>query len=140
MPFTWGYFLGLCRLCCGVFALVILVLTPFVSHDQHEKGQALVGCLIIIAAWGLPGLFVIKRRAWAWVLLTVVSFNPVLWVANHRFGRNRWPEWRREGGMWKMSEVVTAGVGVGGVCLLIAWASNEDASAPSSPKRFHARP
>jgi len=55
-----------------------------------ESGTvALIVCAAIYAvlAW-----FFAKRHHWAWITLTILSFNPVAWVINFVYLRKRWTE------------------------------------------------
>lgn len=90
MPYKWGYYQGLGSLLFGTFML-------FVGLAAGSQG-ALVG-LLLFGVYGVGGWFVVKRRRWAWVVLTVATLNPVLWFAHYIYGRNRWHEFLREAEM-----------------------------------------
>ena len=78
-PFRWGYYfsamsfvavVGLCLLLdCGIICLIL--------------------CFVIYAilAWSFA-----KRRHWAWIALTILSFNPIAWIINAIYLRKRWSE------------------------------------------------
>jgi hypothetical protein len=43
--------------------------------------------LYAVLAW-----FFAHRRHWAWVTLTIFSFNPLVWIINFVYLRKRWAE------------------------------------------------
>ena len=45
------------------------------------------GLLYAILAW-----FFAQRCHWAWITLTIFSFNPVAWIINFIYFRKRWAE------------------------------------------------
>lgn len=52
--------------------------------------------LLSLPCMPFPDSFVVKRRRWAWVVLTIASLNPILWIAHYFYVRHRWTELRRE--------------------------------------------
>lgn len=87
LPYTWGYF-------CGVQAIILAglaILGAFIS-PEIDKSTALMGSILAVVGWGVPGYFVIHRRKWAWITLTILSMNFVLWGINYFYGKNRWNE------------------------------------------------
>jgi hypothetical protein len=89
-PYTWGLYQGLGALLFGVVMLV---------GGIAAGGEGFLGGLALFGLYGITGWFVVKRRRWAWVLLTVATFNPFLWIAHYVYGRNRWSEWVHEAAM-----------------------------------------
>ena len=78
-PYRWGYYLALQALVAGV-ALGMIV----------ESGTAVAiacGLVYAVLAW-----FFAQRRHWAWIALTILSFNPVAWIVNLVYLRKRWAE------------------------------------------------
>ena len=45
------------------------------------------GLIYAILAW-----FFAQRRHWAWITLTILSFNPIAWIINAIYLRKRWAE------------------------------------------------
>ncbi len=78
-PFRWGYYfsvmsfvavVGLCLLLdCGIICLIVC------------------GVIYGVLAW-----FFAQRRHWAWIALTILSFNPIAWIINAIYLRKRWTE------------------------------------------------
>jgi len=76
--YRWGYYfsimsfiaaMGLAVILCGVGAVIVC------------------GLLYAILAW-----FFAQRYHWAWVTLTIFSFNPVVWIINFFYFWKRWAE------------------------------------------------
>jgi len=45
------------------------------------------GVIYAVLAW-----FFVRRHHWAWIALTILSFNPVAWIINAIYLRKRWAE------------------------------------------------
>jgi NADPH:quinone reductase-like Zn-dependent oxidoreductase len=74
-PYRWGYYFSI--ISALIAAALALMLVPAVV--------AIVVCLIYaVLAW-----FFARRRRWAWIALTVLSFNPVAWIINSIYLRKR---------------------------------------------------
>ena len=86
-PYAWGYFQGVAAVVFGTVVLCLLF---------AAGGDAILGGLAFFTAYAVPGFFVVKRRRWAWVVLTIASLNPILWIAHYFYARNRWAELRHE--------------------------------------------
>ena len=77
--FRWGYYFSIMSIVAG------LVLGLFL-----EGGLIVVlicGLIYAIVAW-----FFVQRRHWAWITLTILSFNPIAWIINAIYLRRRWAE------------------------------------------------
>jgi hypothetical protein len=51
------------------------------------------GVTIVIVCgliYAVPAWFVAQRRHWAWITLTIFSFNPVTWIINFIYLWKRW--------------------------------------------------
>jgi NADPH:quinone reductase-like Zn-dependent oxidoreductase len=78
-PYRWGYYFAIVSFICGIGLGFML-----------ESGVAAVvafGVVYAALAW-----FFARRRPWAWVALTALSFNPILWLINYLYLRKRWAE------------------------------------------------
>lgn len=42
------------------------------------------------------GYKIIKRKKWSWILGTIMSLNPILFIINWIYARNRWDEFTQE--------------------------------------------
>ncbi|HET7785277.1 MAG TPA: NAD(P)-dependent alcohol dehydrogenase [Myxococcales bacterium] len=78
-PYRWGYYVSLMSVVGGLCLGLLL-----------DAGVlAVVAC---IAVYALLAWFFALRRRWAWVALTILTFNPVAWIANLFYLRKRWAE------------------------------------------------
>jgi NADPH:quinone reductase-like Zn-dependent oxidoreductase len=78
-PYRWGYYFGLMSIVFGLLLGMML-----------ESGAVAViacGVLYAVLAW-----FFARRRRWAWIMLTVLSLNPIAWIINAVYLRKRWAE------------------------------------------------
>jgi NADPH:quinone reductase-like Zn-dependent oxidoreductase len=78
-PYRWGYYLSIASVLCGAALGVFL----------EVGAAAAIACAAVYAAlaWSFA-----RRRRWAWIALTVLTFNPVAWVINLVYLRKRWTE------------------------------------------------
>jgi NADPH:quinone reductase-like Zn-dependent oxidoreductase len=78
-PYRWGYYFSIQSIIGGIVLGLML-----------ESGvSAVIACGLIYAvlAW-----FFAQRHHWAWITLTIFSFNPVAWIINFIYLRKRWAE------------------------------------------------
>jgi len=94
LPFTWGYFVAVSSFLLGFYLLLAAVYLALSAEQDSGPGTSLL--LFLAGVWGIPGFYAIKRKRWAWVVTTIVSLNPVWWIANTVYGRNRWDEFDAE--------------------------------------------
>jgi hypothetical protein len=78
-PYRWGYYISVQSLFTGI------------GIGLQLKLGAVVVCSCA-AVYGLLGWFFAKRRHWAWVTLSVISLNPIVWIVNPFYLRKRWNE------------------------------------------------
>ena len=77
--YRWGYYFSIMSLIVG------LVLGAFL-----ESGTTVVivcGVIYAVLAWCFA-----QRHHWAWIALTILSFNPIAWIINAIYLRKRWAE------------------------------------------------
>lgn len=87
--YQWGFFLGYSLIVIGVASWAMV----FVVERIEFRVLWSVLPTVVIAT----GVFVVKRRRWAWIVATVLTANPLLWIANYFYGRNRWDEFAQDG-------------------------------------------
>jgi NADPH:quinone reductase-like Zn-dependent oxidoreductase len=77
--YRWGYYFSVMSFVAG------LVLGVFLECGA----MAVIVCGVVYAvlAW-----FFAKRHRWAWVALTILSFNPIAWIINLIYLWRRWAE------------------------------------------------
>lgn len=78
-PYRWGYW----------FAIVMLLRTVVLGMLFEIGLPAWIAC---VAVSGVLSWFFARRRRWAWVALTILSLNPVVWVLQGIYLRKRWRE------------------------------------------------
>ena len=90
-PFMWGFFQSMCAMLGLLVALLAII-----GRNTTGSNNAARSLLEVISVWGavlgVCGVFMFRRNRWAWVIGIVVSFNPVLWIANGIYLANRWKE------------------------------------------------
>lgn len=88
--YIWGYFFGLVSV---LAAASLITLIPFVLFFEE---QSLVDLrlfqIVIVLLIAIPNFFILKRHRWAWIVATLVTCNPVFWVINGIYVKNRWIE------------------------------------------------
>ena len=77
--YRWGYYFSMMAFVGGLLLGRLL--------DFGLMGIILCGLIYGVLAW-----FFAQRRRWAWIALTILSFNPIAWIINAIYLRTRWPE------------------------------------------------
>jgi hypothetical protein len=77
--YRWGYY----------FSIMSFIVVLGLSYLLFESVIAMIGVAILYAvlAW-----FFAQRRRWAWIALTILSFNPIAWIINAIYLARRWRE------------------------------------------------
>jgi len=91
-PYRWGYFIGSVWL--GQAALALLMLYSAASFPDIAGPALMLALNFTLGA--AAGSYIIQRQRWAWVLGTILTLNPVLWIAHFIYVRNRWAEFKEE--------------------------------------------
>jgi len=83
MSFRWGYYF-----CIQVVMAIANLCWAFAEHGDIGVVSSTV-CLLIytVLAW-----FFAQRHHWAWVILTILTFNPIMWIINAIYLHTRWSE------------------------------------------------
>ena len=76
LPFKWGYWMGML---CFLIPLVMAIDNTMLA-------------LVLAPIYFPVGIFVSRRQRWALVTATILSINPLLWIINTIYIRNRWVE------------------------------------------------
>jgi NADPH:quinone reductase-like Zn-dependent oxidoreductase len=77
-PYRWGYYFSLLSFIGGIGLGIFL---------ESTSAIILCGLIYAVLAW-----FFAQRYHWAWITLTILSFNPVAWIINIFYLRKRWAE------------------------------------------------
>jgi len=94
MGFKWGYFTGFRILFVAIILLPFLVLSALLGDLTEDEVLGFYFLVIVVLL--VPGIFILCRHRWAWILYTVCSMNPALWIINAMYIKNRWKELREE--------------------------------------------
>jgi NADPH:quinone reductase-like Zn-dependent oxidoreductase len=77
--YRWGYYFSMMAFIGG---LLLGRLLDF----------GLIGIIICGLIYGVLAWFFAQRRPWAWIALTILSFNPIAWIINAIYLPKRWRE------------------------------------------------
>jgi len=91
-PYTWGYFQGCSGFIAGVYALIAV---PYTLWSPDAESGAWLVWVGLASIWLSAGYFTIRRYRWAWVMNTIAMCNPLWWLIDWQYGRNRWAEFAR---------------------------------------------
>ncbi len=110
-PFKWGFYVGVSAKRLGIFYTIILLLGGLgmmigVGADLSEGNNemavvwAVSGVVYLLVGIysgfvAVAGHFVIKRKKWALIVMTVLS-GPIGWLINGIYISNRWDEFGSE--------------------------------------------
>lgn len=78
-PYRWGYWYSLWFVYQGLGVGIKL-----------EAG--IIGILTAVGIHAILAWFFARRRKWAWVAVTIISCNPLVWIINFLYLRKRWNE------------------------------------------------
>jgi NADPH:quinone reductase-like Zn-dependent oxidoreductase len=78
-PYRWGYYFSIMCIIGGLGLGVML--------EAGFTAVVVCGLIYAVLAW-----FFAQRRHWAWIALTILSFNPVAWIINFFYLWKRWAE------------------------------------------------
>jgi hypothetical protein len=78
-PYRWGYY----------FSVQSFVVAIALGVVFGSGAIAIIGFGVV---YGALAWFFAQRKHWAWVTLTLFSFNPVVWIINLVYLRKRWAE------------------------------------------------
>ena len=83
-PFGWGYYNAL----AGFLAQI------FIIGQLSEANQTTLRVFFVFAVviYFLLAILTLRRNRWGFVALTALSFNPILWIINTIYIKNRWTE------------------------------------------------
>jgi cytochrome c biogenesis protein CcdA len=77
--YRWGYYFSIMSFIAGLALGNIL--------EAGVSAVIVCGVIYAVLAW-----FFAQRHHWAWITLTIFSFNPVAWILNFIYLRKRWAE------------------------------------------------
>ena len=77
--YRWGYYFSIMSFIAGLFLGLFL--------ECGATGVIVCGLTYALLAW-----FFAQRHHWAWIALTILSFNPIAWIINVIYLWKRWGE------------------------------------------------
>ena len=77
--FRWGYYFSVMSFVAAVGLALLL-------------GVGIVALIVCAVVYALLAWFFAQRQRWAWIALTVLSFNPIAWIINAIYLGKRWKE------------------------------------------------
>ena len=77
--YRWGYYFSMMAFFGSLLLGRIL--------DYGMTSMIIFGLIYGALAW-----FFAQRQRWAWIALTILSFNPIAWIINAIYLRKRWTE------------------------------------------------
>lgn len=87
-PFAWGYWIGISAFLAPLFILSS-VNQQMPDMTIATKGMIFFGLMIVYVPLGFKAM---GRNKSALTWITILSFNPLLWIVNYIYLRNRWDE------------------------------------------------
>ena len=78
-PYRWGYYFSIMSIIGGLGLGLML--------EFGVSAVIICGAIYAVLAW-----FFAQRHYWAWITLTIVSFNPIVWIINSIYLWKRWTE------------------------------------------------
>ena len=88
-PYTWGYFVGVGALTSGALYALLMF---YAALEAYRDKDILIALGFLFAIHSIAGYYVIKRKKIAWVISTVLLLNPIGWIVNGIYAKNRWSE------------------------------------------------
>lgn len=90
LPFKWGYYRG----CTGTFGYSTFAILQLVAalDSYGSRSRMLFILTVAFALAAIVHIAIIKRNKWAFVFGTVLSLNPLVWIIDGIYIRNRWSE------------------------------------------------
>lgn len=90
LPYKWGFYNGLFGFLISAIFSVIFFIDAADSYNQKADEYAAFGLLSMLIAAASAG-FIIRNRWWT-IAAIFFQFNPLLWIINGIYLRNRWHE------------------------------------------------
>lgn len=91
-PYAWGYYIGLNGALFGMVGAA-MTFVAFLNDYGSSKETTLVAFAYFVLLAFTHGLILLRSKV-GWVLGIALQLNPVSWLANGIYARNRWAEFR----------------------------------------------
>lgn len=92
-PFKWGYYISVAGAIPYIFFTFALWWgVIFGSRDNKYEVLGMLIMAMLLTAASSVFSYMIQRKKWAWVVGTILILNPVVWIINAIYIKNRWDE------------------------------------------------
>ena len=86
--YVWGYFTGVVTIVWGIILFIVYLLLLFLNVDIGPINTTLFYLAFLIFYTAL-GYFVCSKEKWAFIILTILWINPIIWVINYFYIKRR---------------------------------------------------
>ena len=95
-PYKWGFYAGCMGIACAPLGLLSLAVIPTAKTGEDMLAIFAAGVWFLVHT--VCGIFIVRRKRWAWVVGTVFLCNPIIWIIDGIYAKNRWKEFVEEAG------------------------------------------
>ncbi|MFH2092566.1 MAG: hypothetical protein ABIJ31_09400, partial [Pseudomonadota bacterium] len=81
--YKWGYFVGWMGILVAGTDVILL-------SNEVDAVVIVTICFFVI----ITHCFILFRNRWIWIIAIILQLNPILWIINGIYLRNRWIEMR----------------------------------------------
>jgi len=89
-PYAWGYYIGLMGALSGTAVGILQFVAASRTYGSRSDTFVLLGIFFLVTA--VVHVFIVKRNKWAWIIGIILQLNPILWIINGIYLKNRWSE------------------------------------------------
>jgi len=86
--YVWGYFTGVVTIVWGIILFIVYLSLLFLNVDIGPINTTLFYLAFLIFYTAL-GYFVCSKEKWAFIILTILWINPIIWVTNYFYIKRR---------------------------------------------------
>ena len=87
------------------FVIALFNTIRWFNAERYGRGELLIWAIYGFLM-GVCGIFMYRRNRWVWLFGTLFSLNPLLWIVNGIYLRNRWAEMRGAGSPSRLTKPV----------------------------------
>ena len=91
-PYKWGYFTGWAGVIGGLAYSIVSFINAMKASPYGDQKPFLFFLSAYFVVAMAAHVFVIKRNRWGWVISIILQLNPLLWIINGIYLKNRWDE------------------------------------------------
>ena len=97
--YKWGFFQGWAGLLIAASYSLLFLINPILLFNDpklaDDVGFRVFMTVFLLLWWigiAIACYSIIKRGRWGWIVATLLSLNPILWIINGIYVKNRWKE------------------------------------------------